>query len=633
MRKGTSSHSAIHNDRFTNIENIAGSKFDDEIIGDDKNNKLFGEDGDDKIHGGDGNDIIEGGAGADQIDGGEGKDTIAFQKSEDGVSVDLENGIGKEGDAKGDTYENIENIIGSKFNDVLVGDKKDNVIDGSSGDDEIYGGEGNDILIGGDGADFLDGGIGIDTVAYLSSKEAVEVDLTKKEGKGGDAEGDKYESIERVIGSKFADKIIGGKYQDILEGNEGDDEIHGKGGDDIISGGEGNNKLYGEEGNDKFHLEYGNNEVEGGTGLDTISYEHYRKIEYDIIVKFYQLKAEGKLLAEKAGEKFEEVDFDKKGVEINLKEGVVKKGKELIDKVSSVEYVVGSMFSDDIIGDDGANYIQGLDGNDRIYGGKGNDIINAGTGWKNEVYGEEGDDLIIGSISTEYIDGGEGNDSVTYRNSESGVTVNLSTGICKGGYAENDRLKGIENIEGSEFNDIVHDGENSNVIDTGEGDDQIFLSSGDDIASGGEGNDKIHVSGPGTKYLFGGKGADQFSFTKNFTSEKSAGVIIFDFDVDSDDKIDLSDFEGINYENIKISSKTIAITSIQLPKVIEQYMAGDNKELDFTVIELSNMKEIYLFDVEDYSLKEEGFIFQEGAKENSNEMLQIGSAGGMYEEL
>ncbi|NJK27973.1 MAG: hypothetical protein HC925_04850, partial [Coleofasciculaceae cyanobacterium SM2_3_26] len=47
----------------------------------------------------------------------------------------------------------IENLVGSAFNDTLVGDAGDNRINGNSGDDLIEGGNGADTLIGGGGAD------------------------------------------------------------------------------------------------------------------------------------------------------------------------------------------------------------------------------------------------------------------------------------------------------------------------------------------------------------------------------------------------------------------------------------------------------------------------------------------------
>ena len=57
------------------------------------------------------------------------------------------------GDAIGDTYDSVENLTGSSFNDRLFGDMNDNVIVGGDGDDLLYGLDGGDTMVGGDGFD------------------------------------------------------------------------------------------------------------------------------------------------------------------------------------------------------------------------------------------------------------------------------------------------------------------------------------------------------------------------------------------------------------------------------------------------------------------------------------------------
>ncbi|MBU6240025.1 MAG: DUF4347 domain-containing protein, partial [Planctomycetes bacterium] len=121
---------------------------------------LIGGSGDDVLYGGGGNDFISGGPGADYIDGGPGTDTLSYFGSTAGVNVNLSNQLGHTGgDAAGDRITNIENLIGSAFNDTLTGNSGDNVIEG---------GLGNDIL---------DGGAGTDTVSYASATSGVTVNL------------------------------------------------------------------------------------------------------------------------------------------------------------------------------------------------------------------------------------------------------------------------------------------------------------------------------------------------------------------------------------------------------------------------------------------------------------------------
>ena len=62
-----------------------------------------------------------------------------------------------QGDAAGDVFDSIENLMGSKFNDGLWGD---------SGDNAFWGYDGNDILSGRGGNDTLNGGEGQDTFIF-----------------------------------------------------------------------------------------------------------------------------------------------------------------------------------------------------------------------------------------------------------------------------------------------------------------------------------------------------------------------------------------------------------------------------------------------------------------------------------
>ncbi|MCF6273807.1 MAG: hypothetical protein L3J37_11580 [Rhodobacteraceae bacterium] len=85
--------------------------------------RIYGGNGADTINAGTGADWIDGGAGADIIDGGAGQDVLHFAKTGAGVTVDFQPpsgvGIGAGGDAAGDTYDNIEVVIGTDQNDTF----------------------------------------------------------------------------------------------------------------------------------------------------------------------------------------------------------------------------------------------------------------------------------------------------------------------------------------------------------------------------------------------------------------------------------------------------------------------------------------------------------------------------------
>src|SRR5262249_48320449 len=105
-------------------------------------------------------------------------------------------------DGAGDKLANFEHILGSALADTLTGDDKANILNGGAGADTLNGGDGADILIGGIGADKMDGGLGSDTVSYDGTKTAVTVNLLSGVGTGGDAQGDKYTSIENAVGGQ-----------------------------------------------------------------------------------------------------------------------------------------------------------------------------------------------------------------------------------------------------------------------------------------------------------------------------------------------------------------------------------------------------------------------------------------------
>ena len=176
----------INTGNTTNIPYIYANGGDDTLTGGDGTQVLDGNSGNDTLSGGAGNDILkggsgddilngdadddllEGGPGADDIDGGTGIDTAEYFESSAGVTIDLNDDTNNAGgDALGDTYTDVENLIGSNHNDMITGDSGDNVLKGLDGDDTIFGNGGNDTITGGNGADTLDGGAGNDVFAYI----------------------------------------------------------------------------------------------------------------------------------------------------------------------------------------------------------------------------------------------------------------------------------------------------------------------------------------------------------------------------------------------------------------------------------------------------------------------------------
>ena len=140
-------------------EDIVGLDGNDYINGEEGDDNILGGNGNDTLIGGTGNDVIYGGKGADAIDGGNGSDTVVFSgsgRNGTGIFVSLQIGRGWYADAEGDTYESIENILGSEYNDSLIGTDDDNVLRGYGGDDYIMPFGGLDVLQGGLDSDVYD---------------------------------------------------------------------------------------------------------------------------------------------------------------------------------------------------------------------------------------------------------------------------------------------------------------------------------------------------------------------------------------------------------------------------------------------------------------------------------------------
>lgn len=255
---GTPGNDVIHGTAAN--DTIHGGDGNDVVLAGGGDDTIYGDAGTNLLWGNDGNDTFVGGPGVDSFAGGAGIDTVRYDSTAtSGVHVDLTQNVASGGDAAGDTFNSIENLIGTRFNDTLIGNAAgnhlsggdgndvlygqagDDTLEGGWGDDTLFGGAGNDVLQGGighdrmwgndgndtfkgdNGMDVIDGGAGIDTVDYSASPGAVIVNLALGTGAGNDAAGDTFVSIESAIGSAFDDELIAGPGTRDLTGGAGAD--------------------------------------------------------------------------------------------------------------------------------------------------------------------------------------------------------------------------------------------------------------------------------------------------------------------------------------------------------------------------------------------------------------------------
>lgn len=243
----------VSTDTIVNVENVTGSLYGDSVTGDDGANTVDGLDGDDQLFGQGGDDVLVGGTGSDGLDGGEGSDTADYSGDTGRLVADLTARSASQYGANGseladvvafvDGLVDVENIIGTAFDDTLLGDHHAN---------RLTGGDGDDLLRGGDGDDELEGDFGSDTVSYDTNTAGVVVDLVhglgKEFGLGGDAAAlaftDRLFMIENAVGSAFDDQLLGNDLDNVLEGGDGDDTLHGRFGNDTIRGGAGDDVIH-----------------------------------------------------------------------------------------------------------------------------------------------------------------------------------------------------------------------------------------------------------------------------------------------------------------------------------------------------------------------------------------------------
>jgi Ca2+-binding RTX toxin-like protein len=455
-------------DTLLEIEDLAGSLFDDVLTGDGLGN------------------VIEGLAGNDTIDGGDGYDAASYDGATAAISVDLNRTDAQNTSGAGlDKLLNIEALGGSAFNDTLTGDANDNLLDGGTGNDVLAGGAGSDYYIVDSSLDQVVeiAGAGVDTVISAASlglapnvENLILLDFEADYEPAGFPSPmadiaaifhypDELEDIWSPLdgtGNGRNNSIFGNERNNVLDGGAGIDTVvyltawngvrvnlaftspqnTGYGRDtlrnfenltgsafaDRLMGDTGANVLDGNDGNDVLVGGAGNDTLKGADGSDTVSY--------------FNATA---------------------GVKVNLglagAQTTVGGGN---DTLSDIENLEGSAFKDTLIGGSGDNLLKGLAGNDSLRGAGGNDTL-------------------IGGGGADTLNGETGVDTASYGGATAAVTVSLALTTPQNTLgAGTDTLAGIENLVGSAFDDTLTGNSAANRLDGAAGADTMAGAGGND---------------------------------------------------------------------------------------------------------------------------------------------------------
>jgi Ca2+-binding RTX toxin-like protein len=376
LATGTATDGFGNTDTLSGIENVRGTNQVDHMTGDGADNTFRGL------------------AGNDTFIGGDGFDTIAYDLDHSnggtsGVTVNLATGVAIDSFGNTDTFSSIEAVRGSAFADSLTGDSGRNTLVGSAGNDTIDGGDGFDE-------------VRYDTDYLRGGANGVQVNLSTGIAIDGFGDTDTLIRIESVRGTRFADVLVGSSANETFQGLAGNDSIN------------------------------------GGDGIDTVTY---------------------------LGETFADQGPAPNGVTVNLATGTATDGFGGTDTLVSIENASGSMLADTLTGSSGANTFVGYAGNDTINGGDGTDTVD----YAAEI-----------SVASSF-----------FLTLTSGVSVNLGTGTATDAFGNTDTLVSIENANGTSFGDVLIGSSASNVLNGNGGNDTLIGGDGGDLITGGAGNDAI----------------------------------------------------------------------------------------------------------------------------------------------
>jgi Ca2+-binding RTX toxin-like protein len=522
---------AVYNHRSAAAQIVTDNTIGLGLTGTSGNDTLTGAGGSDTLNGAAGNDTLNGSTGADTLNGGDGNDIYTVDHTGDVVT---------ETNATASTggTDHVHSTLAA----YTLGTNVENGRILATGAASLSGNTLNNVLYAGIGNNTLDGSTGVDTASYLYAAAAVNLSLanTVAQATGGSGS-DTLIAIENLTGSSYHDTLGGNSSANVLDGGAGNDTLAGGLGNDTYvintladvvteKAGEGTDLIqsaisyslvdtdgagvYGGNvenlqltgsanangtGNALANLIYANggvNSIDGGDGIDTVSY----------------------LYATSTGSTGITLDLSL----VNASGQATASGISGADLIKNIENLTGSNYADRLTGNSGANILNGGTGADTLTGGDGSDTYyvdhtgdvvsetnaTASTGGTDMAYsrlstytltanvengrilstiaanlsGNTLNNVLYAGAGDNVLDGGTGTDTVSYAYAAAGVTVSLASSLAQSTVGSgSDTLLSIENLTGGNFNDSLAGNGGNNTLTGGLGMDVLTGNGGNDI--------------------------------------------------------------------------------------------------------------------------------------------------------
>ena len=414
--------------------------------------------------------------------------------------------------------DNVENLVVVAFPTATAGNDQANRLSGSGvhimglgGDDVLTnngfsasileGDDGNDLLVSASfknqyGNDLLIGGRGDDSYVVYQGDTIIELTNQGHDTVTAYSNFTLPDNVEDLYAAMDGIALTGNSGANRIVGTNNTWGMRGMGGDDWLSG--------------------ITTSADGGDGIDTFSYaDRTQGVGMDLLRNTYFINIEN-LEGSNYADTFIGTNFD------NVLQG--RGGNDSLD---------GQGGNDTLEGGDGDDYLNGGLGDDMLNGGDGIDTADYGLATSSltidlnlttaqnlgaagvdtllsieNVIGGAVDDTITGNAADNRFDGGEGDDvlnggggvdTAIYARSTGTVWVDLSiTGRQNTQTQGYDTLVSIENLIGSNYNDVLLGDAQANRIDGGAGQDYMAGGAGDDTyLVDNSGDNPIEIDGNG----------------------------------------------------------------------------------------------------------------------------------------